>query len=112
MPGWFPAYTMASGVLPAEALGAGTPVGFARCEVEATEAGKVRLVLNSPKGLTLWVGAKQTPLTGSEAIVDLPRGVHVLTLRVDRAARNKEGIRLDLADALGSAGHVQPVGGR
>jgi hypothetical protein len=62
--------------------------------------------------LTLWVGEKQTPLDGTEAVVDLPRGAHVLTLRVDRPARNNEGIRLDLADAPGSAGHVQPVGGR
>jgi hypothetical protein len=103
---------MASGVLPADALGADKPVGFARCEVEATEAGKVRLALNSPKGVTLWVGDKQTPLNGSEAVAELPRGVHVLTLRIDRAARGKEGIRLDLADAPGSAGQVQPVGGR
>jgi len=88
------------------------PVGFARCEVEVTEAGKVRFVLNSAKGLTFWVGEKQVPLSGSEAIVELPRGVHLLTLRVDRAERGSEGVRLDIADAAGAAGHAQPVGGR
>jgi putative heme-binding domain-containing protein len=111
---WFPAYTMASGVLPANAVRSTEegPVGFARCEIEATEAGKVQLALNSPKGLTVWVGERRVPVDASGATLDLPGGVHVLTLRVDLAARGNEGIRLDVADAPDSPGHAQPVGGR
>ena len=111
--GWWPAYTLVAGVLPPDALAnSGKGVAFARCQVEVTSPGKVRLLLNSPKGLRLWADDRPVDVTGPEVTLDLPRGVRTLTFRIDPTARGNEGLRAELADAPGSAGHAQPVGGK
>jgi putative heme-binding domain-containing protein len=111
--GWWPAYTLVTGVLPPDALAnSGKGVAFARCQVDATSPGKVRLLLNSPKGLRLWADDRAVDVTGPEVTLDLPRGVRTLTFRIDPSSRGNEGLRAELADAPGSPGHVQPVGGK
>jgi len=111
---WAPAYTLVSGTLPLEALpvGSGQPVGFAQANIDVTTAGKVRLAFNSVKGLGLWVDGQAVDLKEPEAILDLPRGMRTLTLRVGTAVRGGEGIRLDVSEAPGSTAHVQVVGGK
>ena len=108
--GWWPAYSLVSGVLPADALGT-KGVGYARSLVDVTTPGKVKLLVDSPKGLTLWVDDRPAELAGPETVLDLSRGVHTLTVRVDPAA-HAGGLRVQFADAPGSAGHVQPVSGK
>jgi putative heme-binding domain-containing protein len=108
---WTPAYSLVSGTLPADALPA-APVGFVQANVDVTTAGKVRLGLNSAKGLALWVDGQAVDLKQPQAILDLPRGIRTLTLRVDTAERGGEGIRLEVSEAPGSAAHVRVVGGK
>jgi putative heme-binding domain-containing protein len=108
---WTPAYSLVAGALPADALPA-SPVAFVQANIDLTTAGKVRLVFNSVKGLSLWVDGKAVDLKQPEAILDLPRGVRTLTLRLDTAARGGEGIRLEVSEAPGTAAHVQVVGGK
>ncbi len=108
---WAPAYSLVSGTLPADALPA-EPVAFVQANIDVTAAGKVRLALNSAKGISLWMDGQAVDLTQPEAILDVPRGVRTLTFRVNRAVRGVEGIRLEVSEAPGSAAHVQVVGGR
>jgi putative heme-binding domain-containing protein len=113
---WEAAYTQVNGSLPL----AGLPeykihqtqpaVTFLRCELEASTAGKVRLVANVAEGLSLWVNGKPTPVT-SETTLDLPTGRTRLTLAVNRQLRT-DALRLELADVAGSAAQVQFVGGK
>ena len=109
--GWSPAYSLVSGVLPLSDLGENKSVGFARCQLEVPQPGKVRLLLNSTKGLTLWLGDRPVELTGPDVTLDLPRGVQTLTFRIDKAQRGAEGLRVEIGDSPG-AGHAQPVVGR
>jgi len=111
---WVPAYSQVSGILPPDALpvGTGRPAAFVQANIDLTTAGKVRLAFNSVKGLSCWVDGQAVDLKQPEAILDLPRGVRTLTLRVDTAVRGAEGIRLEVSEAPGSTAHVQVVGGR
>jgi putative heme-binding domain-containing protein len=109
---WAPAYSLVSGILPADSIAAtGQPVGYVRGEVNVTAAGKFRLVLNDDKAVSLWVDDKPQSLS-DDTMLELPLGVHSLTFRVDFSQRGNQGLRVEIADAPGSTGHAQPVGGK
>jgi hypothetical protein len=112
---WQPAYSMVSGVLPLEAMVTSkTPqdLTFARGEIEVTSPGKIGLRIGDPKGLALWVDGKAVELTSSDVGVDLDKGVHALSFKIDVPSRGGAGIRVEIRDVPGSKGHAQPVGGR
>ena len=110
---WQPAYALVSGELPPASFTTekGKKISWARAELEATGAARARLLLNDARGLDLWIDGKHATLT-ADLSVDLPAGVHALVFRVDFTTRGKVGLRLEVQDAAGSAGHVQPVTGR
>jgi putative heme-binding domain-containing protein len=107
-----PVYSMVSGELPPDAIAAkGGSTGFVRAGINVTSAGKIRLVLNDPKGLRLWVDDKPMTITGDETL-DVSVGLHQLTFSVDSNQRGNESLRIEVADVPGSTGHAQPVGGK
>jgi len=117
---WTPAYATVAGTLPLDALpkidavatptkGVGT-MGFARCQIEATTAGKVKLLLNSTKDVRLFFDAE--PIEAKEEmILDLKTGLHTLTFALDLTQR-KDGLRLELDDVAGSAARARVVNGK
>jgi putative heme-binding domain-containing protein len=117
---WEPAYSTVSGLLPREDIpilgvrgGTGKEnrkVGVVRCQLDVATAGKVRLRLNSAKGLRLLVG--QEPAEVREVTeLDLPTGVHTLTFVVD-AGERREGLRCELEDQTRSGTEARVVGGK
>ena len=108
---WPAAYSLVSGVLPMDVIAAkGKPIGCVRGEIEVTAAGKLRLVLNDTSGVSVWIDGKSIP-AANEIPLDLPRGIHTLTFRIE-AEQRRDGVRVEVADSPGSAGHAQAVGGR
>ncbi|HET6247399.1 MAG TPA: PVC-type heme-binding CxxCH protein [Tepidisphaeraceae bacterium] len=110
---WQPAYAMVSGELPPSSFTSdhGKPISWARADLDASSAGKVRALLNDAKGLNLWLNGKQVEIQ-KDMTIDLPAGVSMLIFRVDFSQRGKEGLRMEVQDIPGSKGHAQPVGGR
>jgi putative heme-binding domain-containing protein len=100
---WASVYSEVSGRLPVREARA-TPtaaVAFVRCRLDVATPGKVRLALGEAAGLKLWVDGR--PVAAGESVtLDLPRGVRVLTFRIDLAARRGAGLRCELRDAPGS----------
>jgi hypothetical protein len=83
---------------------------MARCQVEAGSGGKVKLLLNSTAGLSIWLDG--VPVETRERLdLDLRPGVHTLTLAVDLAKRGV-GLRCELDDAAGSPPPAGGVGGK
>jgi len=108
---WAPAYSLVSGVLPPDAMAAdGQPVAFARAEINVTSPGRVGVHVGEMKGLSMWVNDAPADVA-SDMQIDLSRGVHALTFRIDVGERG-EGLRLELRDVPGSGAHAQPVVGR
>ena len=62
------------------------------------------------RGLSLWVGGAPVDVQ-SDMQIDLPRGPHTLTFKIDVGERG-EGLRVEIHDVPGSGAHAQPVGGR
>jgi putative heme-binding domain-containing protein len=110
---WQPAYAMVAGELPPASFTSdhGKPISWARADLDISSAGTVRLMLNDVKGLDVWINGKRVA-TSKEMNVDLPQGNATIIVRVDFAARGKEGVRVDVQDVPGSKGHATPVGGR
>lgn len=68
------------------------------------------LIIGAGAGLSLWLDG--APLAAKETLLlDLTSGTHTLTIAVDKAQR-KEGLRVELDEAPGSAGRFQIVSGK
>jgi len=117
---WAPAYSTVAGELPTEAMplfrmGTGAEkqvvqASFVRCQLDASTAGRARLLLNSAKGVRAWLDGE--PVEAREDIViDLGAGPYTLTFDLDRAAR-AEPLRVELDDVPGSPARVRVVGGK
>jgi putative heme-binding domain-containing protein len=110
---WSSAYSTVAGALPLKdvpLIKAKQPLGLARAQLEVTTPGKVKLLLNSADGLTLWLDG--SPLeTRKEMVVGLESGLHTLTVGIEHD-RRREPLRLEVADMAGSAAQVRVVGGK
>jgi putative heme-binding domain-containing protein len=113
---WEPAYSRVAGELPVRELpavrlgGKETTLSLVRAQLDAQSAAKVRLRVNSAKGLSLWLdGEPVTP--GEEFVLDLKAGTHALTAGIDRGARGEVPLRLEVEDTPAAAG-VRFVGGK
>jgi putative heme-binding domain-containing protein len=108
---WTPAYSLVSGDLPADTMAAaGQSIAFVRAEIDVTAPGRIGVRVGDAAGLTLWVDATPQPVR-PEMEIELPRGQHVLTFKVDVATRGA-GLRVELRDVPRSKGAGHPVGGR
>jgi putative heme-binding domain-containing protein len=120
---WSPAYSEVSGALPRAdlpTLTLGTlpdsraevgATGFARCQIDVSTAGPVRLTLETPRGLSLWVDANS--VEPRETLdLDLAAGVHTLTFAVKLSDRAAPGLRCTLDDVPGSPARAQVVVGK
>jgi putative heme-binding domain-containing protein len=113
---WSPAYSIVSGLLPLESMPLlryrqdMAPLAFARCQLDVSTAGKVKLQLKSAAGLFLWLDG--VPVEPAETpVFDLASGTHTLTLAIDPAKR-RDGLRLTLDDVPGSPAKARIVGGK
>ncbi len=113
---WSAAYSRVAGDLPKSDLlslnirNRPTPVAFARCYLDVSTAGKIKLRLNSASGLNMWIDSEPRE-PAREITLNLPRGKHRVTLAVDLVHRD-EPLRLELADIAGSAAQAQIVNGK
>ncbi len=83
---WGSAYGLVNGNLPLAEIAQSQKSErfYLQGEVEVVEAGPVTLQLDSPEGLTVWVG-KETLASPQGATVELAAGPQTITLRVDTA---------------------------
>jgi putative heme-binding domain-containing protein len=99
---WAPAYSLVSGALPVEGQKA------VRGEIDVTTAGKVRLRLNSAKGLSLEIDG--APLEAAETVeLELKEGRHALTFTLNGRT---EPLRAEVDESPGSPARVRPVVGK
>ena len=84
--------------------------GFVRCQVEASTAGKTKLLLNAPSAVQSWLDGE--PIAAKDDItLDLKPGLHTLTLAVNLGQR-REGLRCEWEDEPGSSARLRIVGGK
>jgi putative heme-binding domain-containing protein len=111
---WASAYSTVNGVLPLEGLPTvGTdsqPLAVLRCRIELTTAGKVKLKMNAGARLNLWVDGSPNEFK-DETILDLPAGLHVLTVAVNGKPQH-DGVRCELEEVPGSTARARVVGGK
>jgi putative heme-binding domain-containing protein len=112
---WTPVFSKVSGELPLAELSAvkigyqSSTSAFARCHLNVTTAGRVRLAVTPIDGLRLWID--ETTLESSGDItLDLSVGTHTLTFAVD--ATRKNSLNCELHDVTGSAAQVQFINQR
>jgi hypothetical protein len=112
-----PAYSTVSGELPIEELPviqgkANQRYSFVKFGVEVLSQGNVNLAINSTAGITAWVDQKPLKLAGQGAVVDLPQGVHQVTLAIDRGVRQKGPLSVQLQDARNAPAQTRLIMGQ
>lgn len=110
---WLPAYAKVGGTLPLDELTATvkSPVLYLQGEIDVSVAGAVTFRLDSTEGVHAWLDGE--PVAAQDSVtVDLAKGRHKLTLRVDTTRRPARGIRVEVQRAEGSPAELTVVGGR
>jgi putative heme-binding domain-containing protein len=113
---WKPAYARVSGLLadadiPTLTTVAPPKIGLARCQLEVTTPGKIRLKLPNVPGLRAWIDA--TRLEVAETLdIALTPGSHTLTLLIHKDGPPAEGLRVELQETPGSPARAQMVLGK
>ena len=110
---WVPAYAQVSGFLPLDEIrSAPEPsVLVLKGEVDVTVAGEIGLEINSISGTQAWVDAhrlkQQQPFR-----IQLPRGRHQITLRINRKLRDTEDLRVQVLKVPGSKAEFTVLAGK
>ncbi|MCS7166229.1 MAG: HEAT repeat domain-containing protein [Gemmatales bacterium] len=106
---WAPVYSLVSGELPLSDLGS-APLSLVQTRLDVGTPGQLMLVLNSTKGLTLWLDGQEIPLAEQTRITVSP-GLHTLTFRIDKRQRGDLGLRVILENVPDSPARAQIVKG-
>lgn len=112
---WAPVYSAVKGDLPLDDLpkwkiGNGPDQAVVRFQLDATTAGKVKILVPDVTGLQLWLDG--TPLTTDKEItLDLTAGVRTITVHVKLDER-KTPLRVEVGEVKDSPARVQIVGGK
>ncbi len=100
---FLPAYSLVAGGLPLAEL----PVvewdgkkkyNLVRFDLEVLTPGKVNLDFNATVGVTAWADQKSIPLAESAGSVDLAKGMHQITLAIDRDKFREKAIQVSLPE--------------
>jgi putative heme-binding domain-containing protein len=106
---WSTAYTRVSGDLPLDEMVAGTAT-MLRTQLRVVTPGNIALLLPKSR-LKLWVNGN--PVTASEkTTLTLDRGLHTLTVWIQRPASGWNTFRMELGETVGSKAVAQFVHGR
>jgi putative heme-binding domain-containing protein len=113
---WQTVYSLVSGQLRQEDLpkfrifGPNDNLHVVRATIETTTAGPVKLKLNSPTGLQVWLGDK--PVEVQEEIpVTLPVGLTRITIAINKDER-KDGLTVELVEPANSPARASIINGK
>jgi putative heme-binding domain-containing protein len=111
---WTTAYSRVGGALPLdEAIGiARSKVVYLQGELEVSAGGSVRMCLDSPDGVSLWVDDQPAPAGCREFTATVSPGRRAVTVRVDAAARKAPVITVEVARPQENPAELTVVGGK
>ena len=111
---WRAAYGRVAGTLPLDELKSSTKnnVLVVRGAVQATSGGQALLKIDSPAGVTAWIGSDRVRFSRSAAKLKLKDGRNQLTFRIDRSRRKSPALQVEVARIAGSSAQFVVVGGR
>ena len=112
---WVPRYSLVSGALPmsdlpVQARESLPPRRWARFDLDVSTGGVVRLGLDHPEGLEVWVDGRRVEPAGT-IDVELEAGRHVVKVAAE-PDRAEPTLAVELLDAPGSPARTRPVLGR
>jgi putative heme-binding domain-containing protein len=109
---WKPIYSRVSGDL---VLNETNPADDAqiviRCQIDVVTPGTFSLELSDADGMTFWIDGKTTAAR-PKLSVELARGSHTLTFRIDARANKDRRLRVELTEAPDAKGQAKFVDGR
>jgi putative heme-binding domain-containing protein len=111
---WITAYARVAGSLPLDELTpqTGGTVLYLQGEINVSNAGPIRVQVDSAAGVRFWIDEAPAPADAAELVTALAAGRHTFTLRVDTAARTAHEIKVEITKPSGSAAEFTVAGGR
>jgi putative heme-binding domain-containing protein len=110
---WLPAYSLLNGDLPMDALLGSNTGRFAvvQCDFNVVVEGKLILHLGETDKLAGWVDQAAVPIS-KEIPLELTRGPHTLTFRINLRDRGDLPLHVELSAASDSSARAEFVGGK
>jgi len=108
---WTTAYSKVSGQLPLAEVAPGRASTVVQTHLEVLAPGRMTLDLGSAPGLKLWIDGKVAAVQ-SQLTLDLPRGMHTVTLLVERRQPAGAEVRCALAETPGSTAQARFLTGK
>jgi putative heme-binding domain-containing protein len=108
---WQTAYARVGGELPLDELVRGPQPLFLRGAVNVVEGGRLELHIQAPGSARLWIDGQPVPLQ-SVLSLELSRGLHEVTLRVEAEPGAGQTVRVALHKPADSTAQFTAVGGR
>jgi putative heme-binding domain-containing protein len=110
---WGVAFAKVNGSLPLDeaTLISGGKVIYLQGEVDLSAAGPLRVQVDAAAGIQLWIDELAVPAGLPASSMPLSAGRHVITLRVDTAARSSKEARVEVIKPPGSTAEFTVVGG-
>ncbi len=110
---WAVAYAKVAGTLPLEEVvpTSGSPIVYLQGEIDVSNAGPIKIQLDSPEAAVVWVDELPVPAGTPSSSTPLSTGRHAITLRIDTSARRSREIRIELVKPAGSTAEFTVVGG-
>ena len=109
---WTRSYAKVAGSLPLDELTSqsGGKVLYLQGEINVSNAGPIRVQLDSAEGVRFWIDDEPAPADTPALVTTLPAGRHTVTLRVDTNALSSREIKVEVAKPPGSLRRIH--GGR
>ncbi len=111
---WTTAYARVAGALPLDELSAppGGRVLYLQGELDVSAGGPIRIRPDSPEGIRFWIDDQPAPAGARALTTTVSTGRHLLTLRIDAAARPSRTIQVEVDKPSRSAAEFTVVGGK
>jgi len=113
---WNSAYSKVSGALPLNespvATAAGSDVVYLKGEIDVSTGGPIEIQLDSPAGANVWIDEEPAQPDSMRITATLAQGRHWITVRIDKAKRPSNELKLEFAKPVGSTAEFTVVGGR
>jgi putative heme-binding domain-containing protein len=110
---WATVYAKVSGALPLLELVklANSPVLYLQGEINVSNAGAIRLGLDSADGVRVWIDGEPIADGHVDEPVSLSAGRHAITVRIDTNSRRPGELKVELKKPAGSSAEFTVVGG-
>lgn len=98
---WATVFSMTDGTLPLEEVptldeSENSTYSFVQFDLDVKQAGSATFRIPHSEALSVWMGTETIEIVANQLVLDLPEGIHIATIAIDRSARPRADLFIEL----------------